>query len=111
MTGRHGGPYWCDRMRRHPLAAGTAFALLVAGLTLAGCGWLRGVRGGGPAPIDLNLASIRRIERLPGITPSLAGAIVKSRPYGEPRDLVDRGILTQRELDRLEGLVTVETGR
>ena len=105
-----------------------AFLLsLVVGL--GGCGWFRGKVGspfhGGlfhrkekserperaerprPVPIDINTASQRKVEALSGITPSMAKAIVAGRPYTSPRDLVDRGILTERELDRIEDEITV----
>ncbi len=61
-----------------------------------------------PAPIDLNRASLRKLEKLPGITPSMARRIVEGRPYEEPHDLVTRGILTERELERILDRVVVE---
>ena len=61
-----------------------------------------------PAPIDLNRASLRELEKLPGITPSMARRIVEGRPYEEPHDLVTRGILTERELERILDRVVVE---
>ena len=64
-----------------------------------------------PKPIDLNHASLRKIEQLPGITPSMAHRIVDGRPYSTPDDLVDRGILTHRELERiLDHIVIPERG-
>ena len=64
-----------------------------------------------PAPIDLNHASLRKVEALPGITPSMARRIVDGRPYSTPDDLVDRGILTHRELERiLDHVVIPERG-
>ena len=50
-----------------------------------------------------------QVERLPGITPSMAKRIVEGRPYASPRDLVERSILTERELERILDHVTVET--
>jgi competence protein ComEA len=64
-----------------------------------------------PAAIDLNTAPLRKIEDLPGITPRMARRIVEGRPYTEPRDLVERGILTERELDRILDRATVEPRR
>ena len=61
-----------------------------------------------PAPIDLNRASLRKLEKLPGVTPSMARRIVEGRPYEEPHDLVTRGILTERELERILDRVVVE---
>ena len=60
------------------------------------------------APIDLNRASLRKLEKLPGVTPSMARRIVEGRPYEEPHDLVTRGILTERELERILDRVVVE---
>jgi DNA uptake protein ComE-like DNA-binding protein len=50
---------------------------------------------------------VREVERLPGITPSMARRIVDGRPYERLDDLVERGILTRHELDRLEDRATV----
>jgi DNA uptake protein ComE-like DNA-binding protein len=86
-------------------------ALLAATLLFTGCALLKRGEGGGAEPkppaIDLNTASLREVERLPGITPSMAKRIVDGRPYERLDDLVDRGILTRRELDRLEDRATV----
>ena len=80
--------------------------VLAAALLSAACGLLRRERT--PEPIDLNRASVRAVERLPGITPSMARRIVEGRPYEEADDLVGRGILTERELARIEDRVTVK---
>ena len=58
-------------------------------------------------PIDLNTASTRALERLPGVTPSMARRIVEGRPYAAPTDLVERGVLSARELERIADRVTV----
>ena len=85
---------------------GVTLAVVVV---LAGCGLFhREHTPSKPAPIDLNRASLRKVEALPGITPSMARRIVEGRPYDDPRDLVSRGILTDRELDRIADRVTVE---
>ena len=81
---------------------------LAATLVVAGCGLFRHERTPAPpAPIDINTASLRRIEELPGITPSMARRIVDARPYDGPEDLVARGVLTERELARIADLVVV----
>jgi DNA uptake protein ComE-like DNA-binding protein len=83
-------------------------ATLSACLLLPACGWLHRDRApAAPAPIDLNSASRRQIEKLPGVTPSMAGRIVEGRPYRDPYDLVERGLLTEREFKRLTDRVTV----
>jgi len=92
--------------------------VLVASMALPGCRFLH--RGHAehaehaeperPPAIDLNTASLRRVEELPGVTPSMARRIVEGRPYGDPHELVERGILTDRELDRILDRVTVKHG-
>jgi competence protein ComEA len=105
-------------MRRNTLASGprpkkswVAFLALAlaAALVLPSCGLLHRSRGQeAPAPIDLNRASLRSVERLPGITPSMARRIVEGRPYEDAHDLVARGILTEREFARIADRVIVK---
>jgi DNA uptake protein ComE-like DNA-binding protein len=86
---------------------GLPAALLAATLVVSACGFFH--RGeSAPDVLDLNGASRRRLEQLPGITPTLAAQIVEGRPYEEPEDLVRRNILTERELRRIEDRVTVK---
>jgi DNA uptake protein ComE-like DNA-binding protein len=86
-------------------------AVLAATLFFTSCALLKRGEGGRSEPrppvVDLNTASIREVERLPGITPSMARKIVDGRPYERLEDLVERGILTRHELDRLEDRATV----
>src|SRR5262249_49139387 len=96
--------------RRMPRVASAV--ALAAAIVLPSCALLR--HDGPPAPvvqIDLNSASLRSVERLPGVTPSMARRIVDGRPYAAPEDLVERGILTSRELDRVADRVTVRERR
>jgi competence protein ComEA len=81
----------------------------VAFVAFPACGLFRRDRSSErPAAIDLNTASLRRVETLPGITPSMARRIVDGRPYEDPHDLVERDILTARELERILDHVTVK---
>jgi helix-hairpin-helix protein len=85
-----------------------AAVLLLALLGAPGCRlWHHGATTDAPVPIDLNRATVRAVEELPGITPSMAARIVAGRPYGSPDDLVDRHILTRRELDRIGDRIVV----
>jgi len=82
---------------------------LAAALVLPACGLLRREHEPVKAPpIDLNAAALRKVEKLPGVTPSMARRIVEGRPYDEPHDLVSRGILTEREFERIADLVIVK---
>lgn len=93
-------------------AALVAVPLALALCGAAGCRFLpRRQPPGSGAPLDLNRAPLRQIERLRGITPSMAKKIVEGRPYRRPEDLVERGILTEHELDRIRDAVTVGESR
>ncbi len=86
-----------------------AAAAMAIVLVAPGCRLLHRNRDAPPPPIiDLNRAPLRKVEQLPGITPSMARRIVDGRPYEEADDLVARGVLTPRELDRIRDRITVE---
>jgi DNA uptake protein ComE-like DNA-binding protein len=91
-------------MRRRQLL-GLALALVL----FPACRLWRGRDTGLPPTeaVDLNTAPPRRLEQLPGITPSMARRIVEGRPYAEAEDVVERGILTRREFERIEDAVVV----
>lgn len=55
--------------------------------------------------IDINHASVGELLKLPGMTPSWAGRIVRFRPYRTRRDLLDRGVLPGRVYDRIKSCV------
>jgi DNA uptake protein ComE-like DNA-binding protein len=44
--------------------------------------------------VDINHASIEELLKVPGMTKSWAGRIVRFRPYRTKQDLVDRGIVS-----------------
>ncbi len=77
-------------------------------ITMPACGALKRWRGAEHSDaIDLNTASRSKIESLPGITPNMAKQIVAGRPYKSLHELIERDILTRRELDRIEDRVTL----
>src|SRR5690242_15322507 len=41
-------------------------------------------------PININTATNTDLEKLPGVTPQIAGAIVANRPYAATKDLVKK---------------------
>jgi DNA uptake protein ComE-like DNA-binding protein len=92
-------------MVRARTSVSSVLALLLA---CAACGVLHRTTGTSEATIDLNAAPVRQVEKLPGITPSMARRIVEGRPYGDPSELVRRGILTDRELERIMNEVEVK---
>jgi DNA uptake protein ComE-like DNA-binding protein len=63
-----------------------------------------------PAPppgarLDLNRASIDELLKVPGMTASWAGRIVRFRPYRTKQDLLDRGVLPSEVYDRIKDYV------
>jgi DNA uptake protein ComE-like DNA-binding protein len=57
------------------------------------------------ARIDINHATLNELLKVPGITPSWAGRIVRFRPYHTKADLLDRGIVTTAVYDRIKDYV------
>jgi DNA uptake protein ComE-like DNA-binding protein len=58
--------------------------------------------------VDINSASTVTIALLPGISISKARDIVKRRPYRSPRSLVQRGLLTQQQFERIADKITTK---
>ncbi len=66
-----------------------------------------------PSPelrIDINHASAEELAKVPGLTPSWAGRIVRFRPYRSKQDLVDRGVLPSDVYDRIKDYVIAHRG-
>jgi DNA uptake protein ComE-like DNA-binding protein len=60
-------------------------------------GWNQSHHG----PLDLNSASEEQLADLPGINRSAARRIIAARPYHEKRDLLDKGIVSTEEYNRI----------
>lgn len=57
------------------------------------------------ARTDINHATVRELLKVPGMTPSWAGRIVRFRPYRTKADLINRGIVTAQVYDRIKDYV------
>jgi DNA uptake protein ComE-like DNA-binding protein len=57
------------------------------------------------ARIDINHASVDELLKVPGMTPSWAGRIVRFRPYRTKMDLVEYGVVTSQVYDRIKDYV------
>ena len=57
------------------------------------------------ARTDINHASLAELLKVPGMTPSWAGRIMRFRPYHTKADLLDRGIVTSAVYDRIKDYV------
>jgi competence protein ComEA len=61
-----------------------------------------------PAPdarVDINHATVDELMRVPGMTETWAGRIVRFRPYRTKQDLVDKGVVTSQVYDRIKDYV------
>lgn len=67
-------------------------------------GWNQSHHG----PLDLNSASEGQLADLPGINRSDARRIVAARPYHEKRDLLDKGIVSTEEYNRIRDDITAK---
>jgi len=68
-----------------------------------------------PAPppaalIDINHAGVDELSKIPGMTPSWAGRIVRFRPYRTKRDLLDHGVLPSDVYDRIKDAIIAHRG-
>ena len=68
-----------------------------------------------PAPppaarIDINHASVDELLKIPGMTPTWAGRIVRFRPYRTKRDLLDHGVLPADVYDRIKDWIIAHRG-
>jgi DNA uptake protein ComE-like DNA-binding protein len=57
------------------------------------------------ARVDINHASVDELMKVPGMTSTWAGRIVRFRPYRSKQDLLDHGVLTSQVYDRIKDYV------
>ena len=55
--------------------------------------------------IDINHATADELLKVPGMTPSWAGRIVRFRPYRAKTDLVEKGVVSSEIYDRIKDYV------
>jgi DNA uptake protein ComE-like DNA-binding protein len=55
--------------------------------------------------VDINHASVDELMKVPGMTQTWAGRIVRFRPYRSKQDLLDHGIVTSEVYDRIKDYV------
>lgn len=61
-----------------------------------------------PVRVNVNAASPRQLQRLPGLSETDAEKVIQGRPYKHKEELVTREILSQDAYDRIKDLLTVE---
>lgn len=106
---------WGSRLQELIEAAGGATAeadlnLIAWGTPLTdGASWVVAAQGGpsGEARIDLNSASLRLLETLPGVGPVTAARIVEARPFHSVDDLLRVRGIGEVRLEALRPHVTL----
>jgi len=60
------------------------------------------------AGVELNSAHRKQLAELPGLTGADADRIISHRPYEKKRDMVQKGVLTEAQFDKIKDSVYVE---
>jgi DNA uptake protein ComE-like DNA-binding protein len=92
------------------------FAVLMIGASVAGAAQNQdrdpyrpsGTSATAPPPearIDINHATADELLKVPGMTQSWAGRIVRFRPYRTKADLVEKGVVSGEVYDRIKDYV------
>jgi len=55
--------------------------------------------------VDINHATVAELEKVPGLTHSWAGRIVRFRPYRTKQDLMEKGVVNSEVYDRIKDFV------
>ena len=59
-------------------------------------------------PVNVNVASERQLETLPGVTSEEAHRIIRSRPYRNTRELVNKGVISESAYARIGDRITTD---
>jgi competence protein ComEA len=57
------------------------------------------------ARVDINHASLDELLKVPGMTRSWAGRVIRFRPYRTKQDLLDRGVVSGEVYDRIRAYI------
>lgn len=63
------------------------------------------------ARVDINHASLDELMKIPGMTGSWAGRVVRFRPYHAKNDLLNRGVLPSDVYDRIKDYIVAHRER
>ncbi|MDR3774817.1 MAG: helix-hairpin-helix domain-containing protein [Terracidiphilus sp.] len=61
--------------------------------------------------VDINHASIAQLLKVPGMSASWAGRIVRFRPYRTKQDLLEMGVVNSKVYDRIKDFVIAHRDR
>jgi hypothetical protein len=57
------------------------------------------------ARVDINRATVEELSKVPGMTASWAGRIVRFRPYRTKLDLMENGVVTSQVYERIKDYI------
>ena len=60
--------------------------------------------------VDINSASVDELDKLPGVGPARANAIISHRPYNGKDDLTHRKIIPQNVYDQIKDKIIARQG-
>ena len=60
-------------------------------------------------PININGASAKDLQKLPGITPDTAQVMIAGRPYDDPAQLVRKHILAKSQYNRIRAQIVAKS--
>jgi DNA uptake protein ComE-like DNA-binding protein len=61
--------------------------------------------------VDINHASVEELMKVPGMTRSWAGRIVRFRPYRTKQDLVEHGVVNSDVYERIKDYIIAHRSR
>lgn len=59
-------------------------------------------------PVDINSATRKQLQKLPGVSDVVAGKIIAGRPYASNRDLLTRNIINKEVYDNIRRRIYVK---
>ena len=59
-------------------------------------------------PVNINTASEKSVEGLPGMTPEGARAVLAARPYHSTQDLLRKHVVSREEFDRIKPRIVTQ---
>jgi DNA uptake protein ComE-like DNA-binding protein len=92
---------------RFIVSAIVVFAIFLAGSSQALPKTVSGIVAipAAEARVDVNRATLDELLKVPGMTRSWAGRIVRFRPYHRKLDLLDQGVVSNQVYDRIKNYV------
>ena len=61
-------------------------------------------------PVDINNATRKQLQQLPGVTDVVAKKIIAGRPYASTRDLLTRNIINKEVYDNIRRRIYIKPG-